>query len=162
MPRQAIGFENWHFIGLTRSVRENVRINSFLSDRTQPAPPDPATVPDISWGQASQFTFSSTNPDTGINQPGTVTFPPDPTEDPNNPPPGVKILEFPENQDPYPRTVETIRVKNPSDAQQWVDIERINDITFEPPSDMHDALIAFAAGRISKLYIKLILKNKPA
>ena len=133
-------------------VRPSVVIESHLKDRL----PKPVEVPEqeaeIIWGKASTFQWSVTNPNRngyGINvNPGTD----DGDEDI---PPGPSTLEFEETE----RTVEDIRVENPSDADQYVIVQRINEIVFQAPANMANALIQLRDGDISELFFKYILHH---
>lgn len=144
-PENTLAF--WH---PERWVRPSVVIESHLKDRT----PRPVEVPEqaaeIRWGKASSFQWSVTNPPAG----GSVTVRL-PDDEPEEPVPGPRTLEFDETT----RTVQNIRVENPSDSEQYVIVQRINDITFRGPSDFLNALIDLRAGTVSELLFKYILHH---
>lgn len=74
------------------------------------------------WGQAAQFTIDNTT--TGVNvNPGK---PPQPGG------PGTQQVPT-EHFKEFSRVVEIVRVTNPDDSTQFVDVERINKITFSGP-----------------------------
>lgn len=92
----------------------------------------------IEWGQASTFTILTQQDLTQPFESGQGTFPPDPPQPPGQPPsppppnpnnPGVVIYHWTE----LGRTVSVIRVENPDDSTQFVDIERVESILFAAP-----------------------------
>lgn len=132
-------------------VRPAVYIESHLKDRS-PGPLEiPEQVSEIRWGKASSFQWSVTNPPS-TNGGGSVSFPDGDDEEAEL---GPKTLEFDETA----RTVENIRVENPSDSAQYVIVQRINEITFRGPSDFANALIQLRDGTISELLFKYILHH---
>lgn len=132
-----------------RVVRPSVIIESFLKDRT----PKPVEIPEqeaeIRWGKASTFQWSSTNPpNTGG---GGITVRPGDDEDDEEI--GSQTVEFEETA----RSIHVVRVSNPLDDQQYVDVERIDDITFRAPAELLSALTALRDGSITELLYKYIL-----
>ena len=111
---------NWEFVPPTPSVI----IKSHLRDRPANLIPVPEEEAEIRWGQASQFQWSVTRPDRIQNR--TIIIRPTPEDDE----PPVEIIEYTETE----RTTETVRVSNPQDADQYVDVERILTITFQGPN----------------------------
>ncbi|TJU70524.1 MAG: hypothetical protein E5Y15_34640 [Mesorhizobium sp.] len=82
---------------------------------------------DFRFGKASRFTL--TTPEQQTNPGSTVTWPPDePVEDPED---GIVVIDY----DYIDRAVETIRIENPDDAEQWVEVERITKIMFRRRDD---------------------------
>lgn len=75
------------------------------------------------WGRAARFEFTE---DTQPSQPGFILVPtidvPGPTDD-DHPALGFTFTET-------ERITEVVRVFNPQDAEQWVDVERIRRISF--------------------------------
>lgn len=123
MPSTSLWYSNnrW-LLGGWATRRRSVVINSHLRDRPSTAVPIPEEEAEIRWGQASQFQWSVNNPDKNFYK--TIYIPID-DEDEN-----VELIEFPEIE----RTTETVRVSNPEDAEQYVDVERILTITFQAPN----------------------------
>lgn len=79
------------------------------------------------FGKASRFTL--TTPEQRTNPGSTVTWPADdPVEDPQD---GIVVIDY----DYVDRAVETIRIENPEDAEQWVEVERITKIMFRRRAD---------------------------
>jgi hypothetical protein len=77
---------------------------------------------DFRFGKAARFTL--TTPDQPTNPGTTVNWPPeDPADDPKD---GIIIDDF----DYIDRSVETIRVENPDDSEQYVIVERILKVMF--------------------------------
>ncbi|TIN09782.1 hypothetical protein [Mesorhizobium sp.] len=75
---------------------------------------------DFRFGKASRFTL--TEPEQRTNPGSTVTWPPnDPVEDPED---GIVVIDY----DYVDRAVETLRVENPEDSEQWVEVERITKL----------------------------------
>ncbi|TIN76785.1 hypothetical protein [Mesorhizobium sp.] len=75
---------------------------------------------DFRFGKASRFTL--TEPEQKSNPRTTVTWPSEePVEDPED---GIVIIDY----DYIDRAVEVIRVENPDDSEQWVEIERITKL----------------------------------
>lgn len=88
---------------------------------------DTSGAADFRFGKASRFTL--TEPEQQTNPGSTVTWPADePVEDPED---GIVVIDY----DYIDRAVETIRVENPEDAEQWVEVERITKIMFRRRSD---------------------------
>ncbi|RWN35783.1 hypothetical protein [Mesorhizobium sp.] len=82
---------------------------------------------DFRFGKASRFTL--TEPEQRKNPSSTVIWPPDePVEDPED---GIVVIDY----DYVDRAVETIRIENPEDAEQWVEVERITKIMFRRRDD---------------------------
>ena len=135
-----------------RFVRTSVTIESFLRDRTAKPAEVPEQEAEIRWGKASNFQWSVTNPPATGG--GGVTVRPN-DDDEEEGEPGPTTLEFDETA----RTTENIRVENPSDSEQYVIVQRINDITFRGPADFANALIALRDGTISELLFKYILHH---
>ncbi|RWO83178.1 MAG: hypothetical protein EOS18_06190 [Mesorhizobium sp.] len=82
---------------------------------------------DFRFGKASRFTL--TTPEQRTNPGSTVTWPPDePVEDPED---GIVVIDY----DYIDRAVETIRIENPEDSEQWVEVERITKIMFRRRDD---------------------------
>ncbi|TIX63071.1 MAG: hypothetical protein E5V25_21145, partial [Mesorhizobium sp.] len=72
------------------------------------------------FGKPSRFTL--TEPPQQTNPGTTVTWPPEePIDDPED---GIVIYDY----DYIDRAVEVIRVENPDDSEQWVEVERITKI----------------------------------
>lgn len=146
------GISSLRSISILRIVRPAVYIESHLKDRT----PGPLEIPEqeseIRWGKASSFQWSVSNPP-ATNGGGSVSFPDG--DDDEEPEPESKTLEFDETT----RTVEDIRVENPDDSEQYVIVQRINDITFRGPADFANALIQLRDGTISELLFKYILHH---
>lgn len=143
-------------IGDFRSVsRQTAVVESFLKDRT----PGPLEVPEqeaeIRWGKPSNFNWSVTTPSGGFNPRETVSGSHDDDEDDEGEEIGPKTLEFNETA----RRVTTVRVENPEDAEQYVIVKRIEDITFDVPADMAQALIEWRDGTIPGLFFKYNLIN---
>jgi hypothetical protein len=85
-------------------------------------PEDNSGDADFRFGKASRFTL--TTPDQATNPGATVTWPSDdPVDDPQD---GIVIIDY----DYIDRAVTKIRVENPDDSEQWVEIERIDKILF--------------------------------
>lgn len=137
---------------LDRLVRPSVTIESFLRDRAPGALEVPEQESEIRWGKASSFQWSVTNPPATGGGGFTVNPGGDDEEEPE---PGPKTLEFDETA----RSTENIRVENPSDSEQYVIVQRINDITFRGPTDFANALIQLRDGSISELLFKYILHH---
>lgn len=79
------------------------------------------------FGKASRFTL--TTPEQRTNPGSTVIWPPEePVEDPED---GIVVIDY----DYIDRAVETIRIENPDDAEQWVEVERITKIMFRRRDD---------------------------
>ncbi|RUV75918.1 MAG: hypothetical protein EOR30_17085 [Mesorhizobium sp.] len=79
------------------------------------------------FGKASRFTL--TEPAQKTNPGTTVTWPPEePIEDPED---GIVVIDY----DYIDRAVETIRIENPDDSEQWVEVERITKIMFRRRDD---------------------------
>lgn len=79
------------------------------------------------FGKASRFTL--TTPEQRTNPGSTVIWPPEePVEDPED---GIVVIDY----DYIDRAVETIRIENPDDAAQWVEVERITKIMFRRRDD---------------------------
>ncbi|KQU77696.1 hypothetical protein ASD12_18015 [Mesorhizobium sp. Root102] len=75
---------------------------------------------DFRFGKAARFTL--TTPEQRTNPGGGVTWPPDdPVDDPAD---GIVVIDY----DYVDRAVEKIRVENPEDSEQWVEIERITKL----------------------------------
>ena len=104
--------------------RPSVIIKSHLRDRPANLIPVPEEEAEIRWGQASQFQWSVSRPDITINRNIRIIRPP-PDDDPSQ-----ELIEYTETE----RTTETVRVSNPDDAEQYVDVERILTITFQGPN----------------------------
>lgn len=144
-------------IGDFRTVsRQTAVVESFLKDRT----PGPLEVPEeeaeIRWGKPSTFTWSVTNPPGGFSPGGTVIGSNNDDDDGDaDDPPGPKTLEFNETE----RHISTVTVTNPSDPEQYVVVERIEDITFSVPADMASALAELRDGTIPELFFKYILDH---
>ena len=137
----------------TSVVRQTVVIESFLKDRN-PRPAEAAEQEsEIRWGKPSSFQWSVSNPPP--TRGGGVNVNPSPGGDDEEDEPGPKTLEFEETE----RSVEDIRVENPSDSDQYVIVQRINDITFLAPADMLNSLVQLRDGSISELLFKYILHH---
>ncbi|RWO57120.1 hypothetical protein [Mesorhizobium sp.] len=79
------------------------------------------------FGKASRFTL--TEPEQKTNPRTTVTWPSEePVEDPED---GIVVIDY----DYIDRAVETIRIENPDDSEQWVEVERITKIMFRRRDD---------------------------
>ncbi|RWF52044.1 MAG: hypothetical protein EOS50_26050 [Mesorhizobium sp.] len=79
------------------------------------------------FGRASRFTL--TTPEQRTNPGSTVIWPPEePVEDPED---GIVVIDY----DYIDRAVETIRIENPDDSEQWVEVERITKIMFRRRDD---------------------------
>lgn len=76
---------------------------------------------DIRFGGPSDFPYDPVN-NIGINVGGFNTKKPDPPPD---------VIEYNETE----RNTDKIRVENPDDSEQYVMVERINDITFQGPDE---------------------------
>ena len=100
-----------------------VLINSHLRDRPGNLIPVPEEEAEIRWGKASQFQWSATNPANNIINNRIIIPPPDADE-------VQELIEYTETE----RTTETVRVTNPQDADQYVDVERILTITCQGPN----------------------------
>ncbi|RUU09154.1 hypothetical protein EOD10_25915 [Mesorhizobium sp. M7A.T.Ca.TU.009.01.3.2] len=84
--------------------------------------PDEGGDAHFRFGKASRFTL--TTPEQQTNPGSSVTWPPDdPVNDPQD---GITIIDY----DYIDRAVEKLRVENPDDPEQWVEIERITKIMF--------------------------------
>lgn len=143
-----------YIAGFQRIVRPAVAIESHLKDRS-PGPVEiPEQVSEIRWGKASSFQWSVTAPPP-LSEGTGVRFDPDRDEDEDDPAPTSRTLEFDETA----RSVENIRVENPSDSEQYVIVQRINDITFRGPADFTGALVQLRDGTISELLFKYILHH---
>lgn len=133
---------NWFWIEPPPPI--TVFIQSHLRDRPGNLVPVPEEEAEIRWGKASQFQWSVSNPDRIINntiiQPGP---PPDEDDDEDI----EETIEYEETD----RTTETVRVSNPDDPEQYVEVERILTITFQGPN-------AGASGEI-KQYHKFTLNG---
>ncbi|TIN36855.1 MAG: hypothetical protein E5Y10_22265 [Mesorhizobium sp.] len=79
------------------------------------------------FGKPSRFTL--TTPEQRTNPRTTVTWPSEePVEDPED---GIVVIDY----DYIDRAVETIRIENPDDSEQWVEVERITKIMFRRRDD---------------------------
>lgn len=79
------------------------------------------------FGKPSRFTL--TTPEQRTNPGSTVIWPPEePVEDPED---GIVVIDY----DYIDRAVETIRIENPDDSEQWVEVERITKIMFRRRDD---------------------------
>ena len=105
-------------------TRPPVVINSHLRDRPGNLIPVPEEEAEIRWGKPSQFQWSVSQPDRIFNR--TITI----IRDADEEEPIPEIIEYTETA----RTTETVRVSNPTDAEQYVDVERILTITFQGPN----------------------------
>lgn len=141
-------------MGLERIVRPNVTLESHLRDRT-PAPVEvPEQEAEIRWGRASTFQWSTTNPPS-TSQGGGISVHVNPTEQNDNTEPGPMTITFEEigqltQQD-------AVRIFNPNDNEQYVDVARILDMTTRPPANWLDALIAQKDGTITELFVEIKL-----
>lgn len=134
-----------------RFVRSSVTIESFLRDRSAKPAEVPEQEAEIRWGKASNFQWSVSNPPATNGGGFTVR----PGDEDDETPPVASTLEFEEVH----RTTENIRVENPSDSEQYVIVQRINDITWSVPSDLANALTQLRDGTISELFFKNILHH---
>ena len=100
-----------------------ILIKSHLRDRPGNLIPVPEAEAEIRWGKPSQFQWSVTNPDRIFNR--NIYRPSPDDEDPLQ-----ELIEYTETA----RTTETVRVSNPADAEQYVDVKRILTITFQGPN----------------------------
>ena len=105
-------------------VRSAVIIGSHLRDRPAKTAPVPEEEAEIVWGKASQFSWSIDTPD--IRKSTYVTV----IRHENNDDDLRQLIIFPEIE----RATETVRITNPQDAEQYVDVERITSITFQAPN----------------------------
>ena len=105
-----------------------VFIKSHLRDRPANLVPVAEAEAEIRWGKASQFQWSVTHPDRIINR--TIIRPGPPGDDDDDDEEFEETIEYTETE----RTTETVRVSNPEDAEQYVDVERILTITFQGPN----------------------------
>ncbi|RWQ32837.1 MAG: hypothetical protein EOS20_18700 [Mesorhizobium sp.] len=79
------------------------------------------------FGKPSRFTL--TTPEQRTNPGSTVIWPADePVEDPED---GIVVIDY----DYVDRAVEVIRIENPDDAEQWVEVERITKMMFRRRAD---------------------------
>ncbi|TIP79375.1 MAG: hypothetical protein E5X63_34745 [Mesorhizobium sp.] len=79
------------------------------------------------FGKASRFTL--TTPEQRTNPGSTVTWPPDdPVEDPED---GIVVIDY----DYVDRAVTIIRVENPEEPENWVEIEQDDKILFRRRTD---------------------------
>ncbi|MER9355570.1 hypothetical protein NKI61_20070 [Mesorhizobium sp. M0514] len=84
--------------------------------------PDAGGEAHFRFGKASRFTL--TTPEQQTNPGTTVNWPPeDPADDPDD---GIVIIDY----DYVDRAVEKLRVENPDDSEQWVEVERATKIMF--------------------------------
>ena len=120
------GGAGWHW-GLPPPPIPPVIINSHLRDRPGNLIPVPEEDAEIRWGKPSQFQWSVTNPDRVIDRTRTIYIP---REDDEEEDPLQELREYTETE----RTTETVRVSNPDDAEQYVDVKRILTITFQGPN----------------------------
>ena len=104
-----------------------VFIKSHLRDRPANLVPVAEAEAEIRWGKASQFQWSVSHPDRIINRTIIRVIPPDDDDEEEE---LEETIEYTETD----RTTETVRVSNPQDAEQYVDVERILTITFQGPN----------------------------
>lgn len=149
------------YYNTVRSVRPVIAINSTLRDRTPAAPEVPLQASEKRWGKPSKFQWSVTAiPTTGVSvsvEPGSDPSP-DTPDIPDTGGGGGVLIEMQEIQ----RTVKTITVYNPADQEQYVKVERIENIIFQAPASLANALIGLLSGTVSNLQFKYVLKNKSA
>ncbi len=100
--------------------QDQLIIDRLRAFRATPGAEDEA---DIRWGAAGFEQFESS----GLQQENFSVTIQDPEED--EPPPEKVTLEFTEIK----RNVTPVRVENPDDPEQFVMVERIDDITFDGP-----------------------------
>lgn len=100
-------------------------IKSHLRDRPANLVPVPEEEAEIRWGKVSQFQWSVSHPDRSQTR-TIIRFVPGDDEDE----PVQELIEYRETE----RTTETVRVSNPEDEEQYVDVERIQTITFQGPN----------------------------
>ncbi|RWH86457.1 MAG: hypothetical protein EOR77_21655 [Mesorhizobium sp.] len=82
---------------------------------------------DFRWGKPSRFTL--TEPEQRTNPGSTVTWPPDDAvEDPED---GIVVIDY----DYVDRAVTIIRVENPEEPENWVEIEQDDKILFRRRTD---------------------------
>jgi hypothetical protein len=116
-------------VSVERITRTGLPEDVLQRLRAKKPPVDDSGEADLRWGKASNFTLTEskdnqpTNPSYKVNFPGSggVTDP--------EVPPEAQVFDFQE----YGRAVEVVRVENPDDSEQWVDVERINVIVFLGP-----------------------------
>ena len=118
------GGGGWHWT-LPPPSPPPIIIKSHLRDRPANLIPIPEEDAEIRWGKPSQFQWSVTNPDRIFNRNIYRPSPDDDDEDPLQ-----ELIEYTETA----RTTETVRVSNPADAEQYVDVKRILTITFQGPN----------------------------
>ena len=114
---------NWIYPIQNDSI--TVFIKSHLRDRPGNLVPVPEAEAEIRWGKASQFQWSVSNPDRITNRTIIRFIPPDDDEEALQ-----DTIEYTETE----RTTETVRVENPNDAEQYVNVARILTITFQGPN----------------------------
>jgi hypothetical protein len=93
-------------------------------DRTPPPPPKKEPIAHIRWGGKTgvSFTADVTNSITVVN--------------PSDIPPVEGVLDFVEVE----RTEDVVRIFNPDDNTQWVDVARARTVTKRPPAQLLKAL----------------------
>ncbi|TIN84364.1 hypothetical protein [Mesorhizobium sp.] len=99
-----------------------------LQDALAKVPPvDNSGVADFSIGGPSSFTL--TDPTQKTNPGVTYNFPPE--DDNKDRQDGIVVIDY----EYVDRAVTMLRVENPDDSEQWVEIERIDRILFRRTSD---------------------------
>lgn len=142
---------------LTYGIRSTITLTSTLKDRTPAAAEVPLAPSEKRWGKPSNFTQSVSAPSGWFrSSENTFTGPENEEEKEDPPPPGGVLLQFDEIQ----RTVKDVTIYNPSDHQQFVVVQRIQNIIFQAPDQLASTLQAVMTGQINSVQFKYVLKNQ--
>jgi hypothetical protein len=138
-------------------VRQAVTAESFLRDRTPP-PPDVVPPPaQLVWGKGSQFRYTASQTSTdGFGHDIIIDSGGGDDDDEPDTPPAEGEAVFNEVQ----RQITVVRIVQEGNAENWVDVERIEQISFDAPSNLVGLLQAALRGEVGRVFFTFKLNNR--
>lgn len=131
-----------------------VQVETHLRDRTPAAPAVALQVAEKRWGKPGDSAWLGTSRLTF--NPGLTPPDPDPKKKKRKPPSlSARVVQLNE----VARATKTVRVSNPADEGQYVDVERIEDIVFNDGGGLALVMADAAKGLVTDVTFIYKLKN---